>query len=369
MSRAVDALGKAIAALAVGQEALKRAAEITGDSNQSVRLHREWLNDVLSLHGGVVYADAIRDPARAFLGWLEERVRDPYHLSHRALSGARQKVGPDHALILFSVRWSQEVAWARRMRGSEHDRTACLAGLWLAAAGREPLRIFGSVVDCYGPALEDITYRDGGLHDLTATMIENGSLQSPPWTPLWQRSAEALFGATLAGDPARVRTAARQVRAKAAADHLAAECDRRVTALRRSRPSLSPSVLMSLTRRGLSSDDVVAAEQAFLDQVGSGQITCERGSDGTGEFLAFAVRWADAVAAPDGAEALARRSAVAALSLAWARRLPEAWKVIGCADPDRLRSWCRAIMEGERTPPLDPMLDYGVWLVSAPTAA
>ncbi len=365
MSRAVEALSRAVASLAVSQASLERAVEMTGDEAQAARLHREWLNDVLSLHGGVVFADAVRDPSRAFLGWLEERVRDPYHLSHRALAAARQKVGADAALVLVSVRWSQEIAWARTMRMAEADRTSCLAGLWLAAVGREPGRLFSSLVDAYAEAVEDPAYRDGGLHDLTAAMIEKGPLQSPPWTPLWLRSAEVLFGGTLASDPGRVRTAARQVRARAAAERAAGDRERKATAMQRSRPSLSPSVLMALARRGLSSDDVAAAERAFIDGVGRGDLACAPASDGTAEFLAFAARWADAVAAPDEAEALARRSAVAALSLAWARRLPEAWKAIGCTDPERLRAWCRSIVEGDRTPPSDPMVDYGSWLVSA----
>lgn len=93
------------------------------------RLRREWLNDVLAISGGVVFADAVRDPGREFLAWLDGRLLDPYHLSHRALQQARSRVNPELALTLVTVRWRQEeIAWARRMRFSQDDQTACLTG-------------------------------------------------------------------------------------------------------------------------------------------------------------------------------------------------------------------------------------------------
>lgn len=371
-------LARAVRALAVPASTMEeacRAAEASGvrEPDTAQRLYREWVNDLVALMGGPQFQAAARDPQAAFLGWLTRRLGSPWHVSHRAHASVRARHGDEAAILIGGVRWDQEIAWAHRMRGSDNDRVAFLAEMWLKAARRDPAKLFRGLADVYAAeAAMDAAYVSSPAHLLSDAEILDGSADEDHWRPLWLRFAEREFGRLVNVTPrARLTALAQQVRESEFRDRTARKHARQAEALRRWRPALMVSVLGTAVSRGLSSDDVVAAERAFVGEVEGGRLdVCAEPNPAWRIFARRLVSWSGACEAPGPEESARRVEAIQGLPPSWTDRLPEDFVALGARDHRRLMEWFQSVaVNGSRTPPEDAAVDYGMWLVEVSRGA
>lgn len=367
-------LARAIRALAVPPSAMEEAriaADASGmrEPDAAQRLYREWLNDLVAVHGGLQFQAAARDPQGSFLGWLASRLANPWHVSHRAHAAVRARHGDEVAILIGGVRWPQEVAWAQRMRGDDNDRVAFLAEMWLQAARRDPAKLFKGVADLYvAEAALDPSYASNPAHLLSDQEILDGEEDVCHWRPLWLRFSEREFGRLVNATPrARLSVLAQRVREAEWRDRRARGHARQAEALRRWRPATMVAVLEAAIAHGLSSDDLVAAERDFVSEVERGGVDLT--SVPTPAWRVFARRlgsWAGLSSAPSDVERAQRIEAIHALPPSWADRMPDDLHVVGATDHRRLMMWFDAVaVTGARTPPEDPAVDYAMWLLEA----
>lgn len=369
---AASAVSRAVAALALPQAAMDGATRLAlragyKENDAAVRLYREWVNDTVALAAaGRVTLPS--DPAGEFLAWVAERVRDPYRVGFRAHGAVRARLGDDVALAMGALVWKQEIAWARRMRSDPNDRVACLAALWLTAARRDPGAMFKGLADCRAEAfVSEPGYLNSSLHDLSPEEIESREESSPPWKPLWLTHANREFRKIL-NDPVRMprerlESAARQARDAEAFDRDARRRSAWAETLRVRRPSLMLGVLSVAVKAGLSSDDLLDAEKRFVAGVEGGSIDISS-EPGWRVFTRSLASAAGTASAPSPAERERRVATVQSLLPTWPDTLPPDLALLGCRERRRLMKWFDEVaVEGGRTPPADPAVDYGMWLV------
>jgi len=362
-----EALKSALNGLRLSTETEADAKFLVGDMDRYDRLYQEWLNDVITLRGSIVYRDAMRRPDREFLAWLEVRLKDPYHLSPRALKLAQTCLSPEAAKALVTVKWRQEISWAKRMRLSEEDTTACLAGLWLKAAERSPIESFKAILTVHMDTRDarQPVYYGHGFDMLSPEEIERLPLGRIPDLLMWLKSAEETFSGDIKRRPGFMRKGAQQARREAKSEIDLKHRQRKAAMLRRNRPALSFTVLGILARRGLSADDIFASEQAFVDAVAEGRSACPARSDGTPEFLRWASTWRGQAPAVESLDLVARAEKLRSLSPIWLKSLPESVRSLGGAKAGLFNQWvaerCSPCSEA---PPADPVIDYALWLLA-----
>jgi len=362
-----EALKSALNGLRLSAETEADAKVMVGDLDRYERLHQEWLNDIITLRGTIVYRDAMRRPNSAFLAWLEVRLKDPYHLSPRALKLAQTHLSSDAAKALVTVKWRQEIAWAKRMRLADEDTTACLAGLWLKAAERNPIESFRAMLSIYMDTLDTghSVCCGQGLDTLSPEEIVRLPLGRAPDLLMWLESAKAAFGVDIKKSPGFVRKGAQQARREAKSEVDLQHRQRKASMLRRNRPALSLTVLGILARRGLSADDIFASEQAFVDAVAEGRSTCPARSDGTPEFLRWASAWSGQAPQAEPLDLIARGEKLRSLSSIWLRSLPESVRSLGGAKVGLFNRWVtERCTPSSKPPPADPVIDYALWLLA-----
>lgn len=371
--RAAPLIARALRALAVVPASMEAAAVAAAshgvrDPDAAQRLYREWVNDTVMTVSTAWFRSVARDPDGAFLSWTEERLADPYHVSCRAHDTARAAHGEEAALLFSRVRWRQEVAWARRMRGSDNDRIAVLAETWLVAARRDPAKLFRGVMDTFAAeGLADPVYAASAFHLLSGDEILDGRVDDQHWRPLWLRFADREFGRSVNG-MARAQMAQLAARARESEwrERVARSRSRQACAVRARRPSLMLAVLRAAAENGLSSDDLVQAEAAFVLGIETGDI--DLAAHPRSAWQVFALRlpaWAGRADPPDTEERARRADALDQLTPGWAAALPGEFQDAG-ASQRRLLAWFDAVaLDGTRTPPADPCVDYGMWLVEA----
>lgn len=371
--KAHQIIARAEAALAISEAAMAEAGEATSrngvsDRETLQRLHREWLNDMVGMVGRPAYHGAIRDPGKAFVDWLKQRLAHPYHVSYRGVDAMCAEYGREVAFLFSEVRWTQEVAWARRMRGADNDRIVFLAELWLAAVRRDPAKLFKKLVGLYvAEVVTDPAYGEAAAHMLSEDEILDGGVGEAYWNPIWLRLAEAEFGRQVNGLP-RNRLVALSQRSRDAelAERAMRAKEKQVARLRAWRPALMVSVLTEAVGLGLSSDDVVNAENGFIADVESGALNlAHEASPAWRVFMRTLSRWAESSEGPDEAESSRRVSAIEALPPSWTDRLPEDFRRLGASRHERLLSWFdEIVLQRTRTPPADAAVDFGMWLVT-----
>lgn len=355
--------------LSVSEATMEQAAKLVTDADikdgdACTRLYREWVNDTVVVEGRRPPRFK-RDRDAQFLEWLTLRVREPYHVTFRAHEAVRASSGDNVALLFSEVRWSQEVAWASRMRGSDNDRIAVLAETWLTAARRDPSKLFRGLVDIYvEEALADPAYIGSVFHELTVDQIIEHGDQSH-WRPLWLRFAEREFGRRLnAMKRGQLESLAARFRDNEALARASTRRTRQVEVLRARRPSLMIAVLTAAAERGLSSDALVDAEAAFIDAVQAGEFDHQsRIRDASWRiFLDRLAAWSGPRPKLDQSEADRRITLIEELPPSWPATLPQPFRDIGSHEQDTLVSWLQAIRRGFRAAPKDPVVDYGLWL-------
>lgn len=331
------------------------------------RLHKEWLNDMISLGGNRRASEAAADPNARFSAWLDARLETPYHVSHRTHATVCAKHGDGACLLFSEVRWSQEVAWARRMRESDDDRIVVLAETWLGAARRDPSTVFKGIVDLYvADGVEDDGYRDSSLHMSSEADIAAMEPDPPGWRPLWLRFAEREFGRLMGGMPqSKIAAVAAHVRQSARRKAISAERGEVVARLRRTRVALMMSVLSESAKRGMTSDQLLGAERAFLSDVEGGVV--DPSADGLPPwrtFLSGIDRWDMGEPDADADEWERRTEAMRDLAPAWTDGLPDWFGRVGGCEHARLLAWYAERTQSGRIPPGDPAIDYGMWLLA-----
>ncbi len=370
--RAAPLVAKAIRALAVSPQVMAEVAaacEAAGsrEADAAAKLHREWVNDTVVAVGRAWFRAAALDPDATFLAWAVARLGDPFHVTYRAREVSRATHGDETALLFGEVRWHQEVAWAHRMRGSDNDRIAILAETWLTAARRDPAKLFRAIVDIYADeAATDQDYARSSFHLLDADEIRAGKVDDLHWRPLWLRFAERAFGSKLnAMSRAQHAQLATRVREAEWRDRTGRVRRRVADGLRARRPSLVVGVMQQAVQAGLSSDDLVQAEDAFVRSVENGDT--DLAATPLAPWKAFAATlgpWAGRADPPSPEEAARRIEAIEQMPPTWASTLPEDVRSLRATDRARLVAWFDAVArDGTRTPPADPAVDYGMWLV------
>lgn len=322
------------------------------------RLQREWSMDCLLLDGPSV-PRPVHSNMPSFSTWMEERVLTPYAVSRTKLATAGHLYGEDVAMGAMIVAWPSEVALAEVWRRLAGDVECCLAHAWLRSSAKDPGNAFLDFVEamCHEPRVGALRGH-GFPRDLEAmtTLPDVGR-------PIFLRIAEVEFLKTLINrPPAQIAVMAERIRA-IAAEEIQADSNRdearKVAALC---PHYRISVLAQAADVGAVSDEVLAALDYVLERVRAGE---RHGvpwhvvlSNRVPRHLGSAVNITDD-------EALQRRSVVSRLGHEWLGALPEDWT--GWHDgracgPVMAGQWVSEVTEGKRRPPLDPVLDYGVWL-------
>ena len=371
--KAASYVARMIRRLEVTARAMQEAASAMEASGQrepdgAKRLYREWLNDTLVLEGAEGCRMSSRDPDGSFLSWVRQRIADPFQVTVRAHDAARAAHGSEAALLFSEVRWRQEVAWARRMRASDNDRIAVLAEMWLTAARRDVAKLFRGVVDVYAEeALTEASYASSAFHMLTEDDILSGGGDEAHWRPLWLRFAEREFGRLLnPRSQAQITQLAARCRETELRERTARRRNIQAATLRARRPSLMVAVLTSSLDLGLSSDDLAGAEAEFLAAVETGELDLsDRPRDAAWRvFLGRLPPWAGRAALPGPEEKARRLSAIEQLPPDWASSLPPSFRDIGAGDDRTLVAWYDALNgRAGRPAPMDPAVDYGLWLV------
>lgn len=373
MSRA-NLLSRLVARLKVRPETALQVAEILADSNSKEmdynRLYQEWVNETVVVLSQVGNKDVLQDPDAAFVAWVRNRVKSPFHIGLNVHNAVRTAYGDEVSLAFRNAIWPQEIAWAQRMRGDESERIAVLAETWLKATTRDAARMFRSMIEIYvGQASFDASYIKSPLNLLSVDEILDGDITTAHWRPLWLRSAEKEFGAKINQLP-RVTMAkmADRIRLLSTNEKTARRNARFASHLRRFRPSLVPGVMRAAVRNALSSDDLILGESDFIGRVSSGVIPLETSRlPGWQIFLTEIKRWAGMSPMLDEAGRNARIQAVFMLPPYWHDGVPSEFKDIGGSQDEMVR-WASDIISGLRYPPSDHLVDYGLWLIERDVA-
>ena len=361
MDGAAEILRATLGKLQIDAETKLEASRLVGDPQRVDRFLKEWRSDVISVPGSLVFRDSLADPSGRFLEWLRSRLEDPFHIGHRSLQSSQKRLGEDAGWKFFNITWRQEVAWAQRMRASENDRSSCLAAIWVAAAQKDPSRIFESLLTQAEIQLQrDTKFLSREPYEMMASEIRRASLKGLSWVPLSLRAAEIEFGHLIAGEPRRIAAAAQQARKQEMTEVSAEVRRRRENFLRRTRPALAIACLKAAVRHELSPADLELAEEVFIQKVGSGNLDLSPASDGVPEFIQFLEGRSGLASPPEAPEDLA--SMLLRLPRSWMARIPETWEELGGLRRDMLNRWIQSLTEGYHEYCQDLLLNYGIWL-------
>jgi hypothetical protein len=365
---AADLVRQLVASLVVDREAMASAEKTVADAGfakpaeTSERLRKEWLNDILSDDGDIIQ-QAVRDPSRHFLAWLSERIKNPFHVSYRAVDRVARNQGPEAAMMLANMRWAQEIAWAHRMRADENPQIAVLASAFVEAARRDPSKAFLGLAESLEEAALEPDYASSTNHHLTADEIRDG-VGSVLWVPLFLRYARKTFLPDISKLPRKTLEALAQRAAKEEEREKRVRLSRSfVKGLELWRPSRAISVLSLAVSLKLGSNDLVWLEERFAEAIGNGEEPVPVGPIDTA-FVLFVQRNAgDFPAPPSREEIRARIGTVASLGRRWVDMLPKDYVAMGAHRAECFAQWADGVISGAREAPADAVADYGHWLV------
>ncbi len=381
------ALGETLASLVIGRAkalaldkgARRQAASLLDEAAKrsgikgldEVRLWQEWRNDLLARPGGRggAFVEAAADPAGNYLRWLVDRLADPFHVSYRAVDAAARRIGVSKANLLVDIRWPQEVAWARRSRGSAEDRVAIVSQAFLLNAVKDPSAEFVRMADAFLRALDDPGYVMAPEHGYSVDEIAAG-YGKPDFGPLFWRHGSVTLQDRLERMPAKdMRNAASVVR-KAQASDVATRARARAASLaRRANMARSVGVIEIALESGLTADGLVDAQEDFVKALETGDVPVP---PDVGlpyeEFCAWlrTIRPAtqDVVSPMD--ELISESDLLSIMSnpIRWVQSLPSDYHNLGGRNPHVFHAWLRPLANRSRPFPRDPVVDFGFRLVS-----
>jgi hypothetical protein len=370
-------LRKRAAALSLPDGTAERVAETVRSAGMRLpgaaeALRIEWLNDLLAARDAGAFGLAARDPAAHLLSWAAERAKDPFHVTYRSVEAVARDLGPDAASRLV-VAWRQEIAWAQRMRRYPNPRVATKAALFLREAEGAPGKLFERLAATYADAFSSPDYIDHPAHSMSDRDIRFLD-HVPDFTPLFLRYASRAYAERLA---AMARDKLEVLAARAAReedeDRERAASRRSADVARRSPMRRMITVIADARMRGLSPNALWAAEEAFLGLLSTGEI---RVPPGTGSPHA---RFLETIGDPS---ALARLSAacppsvpdgdslawtVVHLGIGWLDGIPDGYRRMSERMRTSFESWQVEIAEERREAPVDPVSDFGFFLMERPS--
>jgi hypothetical protein len=371
-------LKRRVSALTLPESALHEAAVIV-DSNglklpgvlETLRL--EWLNDMLATDSASKFSHAARNPTNHFIEWIKVRSLNRYHVSYRSVDTVGRRLGLDAASRLAVVIWPQEIAWAQRMRTFSNPSVATKAALFLREAEGQPSRIFEKIADVFADAYLRSDYIGSSAHALSVSDIRF-SEDLPEFTPLFLRYAARAYSEKLLG-MSRDRIASLAL--IAARDELS---DRNFESARQSSKIAIGSpmrrmvpIISAALRLDISSNELFVLETTFVEKLLAGAIPIELGTGSPhGSFLRLiedrserSALLADAAvdALPLDPDALAWE-VVNFRPSSWLREIPDSIRIIADKPKIAMERWQTEIADDVRTPPFDPVSDFGFFLLA-----
>lgn len=376
-SSAADIIRARAAALSVSPQIVAQVGETAReagfpDAAAADRLRKEWLNDLVADLSDEHFRPAAKDPDSHFLEWARQRVREPFHVTYRAVDRVSRLYGSEAGLQLVTVTWPREIASAQRLRKDENQRVAVLAALFLRGALQEPGEMFRKLADTWAAATAE-----------SPSLASSGDERSPqeirlspdplPWTPLFLRIADKTYGNAVT-DMSRSKLEALAERAARDEDRDLAKiaAARSAAHARRSPLSRMPGVISRAAALGMESNVLLDAERDFLARLELGEIPLLPGTAlPYREFIGFLEAGSLRCAAPATKEdEAARRGRVDLLvrsrAKGWIDSLPREFGDFGARRKDRFEQWHLQVAEGVRPAPVDPVVDYGHFLISNP---
>lgn len=372
-----DVIRERAAALAVSAEAVREAQSLAAaaglpGNDAGERLRREWLNDLVSDPEHEERARASAQPDAHFMEWVQTRVRNPFHVTYRAVGKVARKQGDDIAMRMVNITWSQEIAWAQRLRLDDNPRVAVLSALFLREASSDPAKLFVEIANTYETALsEEPGYVSSVNHALTPEEIRSGAGDAL-WNPLFLQYAGRAYAEVLnAMARSRLEALAARARRDEETDRARMAVQDMVRRLRLHPLSRLVGVISATAELGLGSNDLLDLESRFLAEVERGEIKIDGNDVPIYRLLiGFVRRNAGDVGAPlSGEQAALLVARVDTLGQRWIDRLPADFKPLNATRKANFEGWKADVLSGLRPPPLDPVLDYGFYLVAPPQQA
>lgn len=372
-------LRRRAAALALSPDDFARAEEAVRNAGMRLpgateTLRKEWLNDLVASKDGAEFRAAARDPGGHFLRWVSDRAKDRFRVSWRAVEAVSQRIGQEAAARFAVVVWPQEIAWAQRTRLSDNPMSATKAAMFLREAEGNPSKVFTGLSDIYADQALKASYSESPVHESSPDEIRFAD-DIQDFSPLFLRYAARAYAEILHTMP---REKIEALGARAAREE---EADRRrirsaSAALRARRFPMRRilTVIASATSMGLSPNEVYLLEDAFLSALDAGEIGTEPGNS---------VPHAEFIACISDPEARALLGAsvpcpepvpsetlweVANLDLRWIETHPASWGERWSLPARRAAflAWQEEVVNEARETPLDPMSDFGFFLMGRP---
>jgi len=372
-----ELLRRRVAALALPEGAMREAEEVVAAAGMRLpgaaeELRKEWLNDMVASTDAAEFRHASRDPGRHFVGWASERAKNRFHVTWRAVDAVARRLGADVASRLILVVWPQEIAWAQRMRLSENPVIATKAAMFLRETEGGPAKTFSRIADIYSEAAVRAGYLDSPAQDLSPSDIRFGA-SLPDFNPLFLRYAARSYAQIVGSMP---RDKLEKLAARAARDerHERAEASSAsaVASARRFPMRRMLSTVTVAAGLGLSSNELVLAEEAFLARAAAGRVEIDEGGRRSLQS-AFVAAIADPLTRaglfeeaplPDFDESQTLWE-IANMDRRWLAALPESYSKWSHRFATVMESWQSDIVHGRREAPYDPVCDFGFQLATS----
>lgn len=367
----IDVIKARAARLGVSKTALENATELLleagwRDKDAADRLRREWLNDVIVDPSEEAYAKAASDPDESFLVWVGQRAKDPFHVSYRAVDRVGRQMGSDVAVLMISMRWPQEIAWAQRCRRHENPEVAVKAALFLAEARRDPSKVFQALTEVYQRTIaEDRGYALHSNHEISAEEIRSGIGVTDGWFPLFMRYAGSHFSRILDSlSEDKLLNLARTARRDEEEEQRRVQLESCLAYLARWPLSCRISALHLALRDRMQANDLVACEEAFIEALRRGDVVLPDEGKAVDTLFFEWMRGGDYK--PDRAdkkERERRRQQLHFLDRSWLESLPADVIELGAASRSVFHEWRTAVLSGQRVPPRSVPVDYAMFVL------
>lgn len=341
-------------------------AGLPGDKLYEV-LYKEWLNDLLADIRGKELKKAGRNPDEHFMSWLRWRVAHPYYVSYRYLDRATRFYGADNALRFVTIIWKQEIAWAKSLRKDENPRIAVVSALFLREAINDTGGVFSRLMELYVKRVaEDPEYPYRPEHDLDPDEIRFLKEHDSLWMPLYLDYGNERYGKRIKEmDRSIMRKLAEKAKGEEERE-LSATVQRKVAQRLREQPLCEVLTVIARARRlGLSSNDLVRAERAFIKEVEKGRVILKSHSGlPYKEFAEFLERPdIDVSSVASDEEEADLLQPVELLGKHWLDRLPEDFRHLGATKRQNFSLWKDLIIAGKRDLPANYVADYAFLLL------
>jgi len=334
-------------------------------------LRVEWLNDMVAHDSSAEFGHAARNPAQHFIEWARLRARKRFHVTYRSVDTVERRLGTDVASRMAMVVWPQEIAWAQRMRLDRNPLVATKAALFLREAEGQPGKTFEKIADIFADAFLTSDYTDHPVHSMSPAEIRLADTV-PEFTPLFLRHAARAYADKLRGMSREMLAKLASVAARDEQEDRDTEAGRQSAAIAQASPMRRMlAVISAAISAGIKPNDLHDLERVFLLLLERGSVKVEIGTGSPHQY--FITEITNPVrrngmllaAAPRGAgedpDSLAWQ--VVNLRQGWLKSLPESFQRMAPRLGPAMEAWQVDIAEERREAPLDPVSDFGFFLL------